>query len=559
LLIVLAAASVLSLIAFLFTMDKNIAVSAPYSVLNNIRILNGVYVTDSGKDELKVIAQKVKLNADRCYQIKFSLSNFDQQKDANIYYGFVGEKNDYLKEYSVHLLPGERAKKINETVFSGAGVPENILFRVFYSGPNQVRIKNIRVAEHLGFGANPFSLLFLMFFLSFAFAYLKEFVFSGKEKFFLIQEMMVIAVFLVLIILPELQGKFGFIAIGALDENRKKAAPPHENMIAGLISDKDYSKKYEKYYNDTFGFRDLLIKLKNQLDYSLFGKSDEVVIGKNGWMEYKSVLEVEEIRADRQTEKDWLKISENVTKFNAFVNSKGAKLILAPIGQKFTIYPEFNKNGTIIRPSKTSFDKFVEIAASNGICLIDINDVLREKKKEFNVFYKTDFHWNEIGAFFASEEMVNSIASDAGSSVKWVKNLQYTEKKGFFGGLNRSLALLFPPEENQIEIVKNWNTSGKYLIPKEPFLVHYKSDVSLKELLPKTLVIGNSFSTYYLERTGFYEYFNEAFLLHSNNLNQLEKVFPAGVKFVVLQIIEVDIGNRLWNDDWWPQYSKVQR
>src|SRR5271166_3687623 len=38
------------------------------------------------------------------------------------------------------------------------------------------------------------------------------------------------------------------------------------------------------WFNDHYGFRDILIRAKNELDYQLFRVSDKVLVGDDGWL-----------------------------------------------------------------------------------------------------------------------------------------------------------------------------------------------------------------------------------------------------------------------------------
>lgn len=526
-----------------------------FSVLNNIEKQNQVFISRSGKTETKVVAQKVDIKPESDYRIEFTISNYDLNKSIDISYDLVGETENYLKSYSLHLNPGEKGHIEKKVLNSGLSVPKDIIFRINFSGPNEVHIEKIKIKQLFTARKNIYYLLlfcYLIIIAVYVISVFRKCSFLSKESL----NYTLIVVFLLFISLPIIQKKTSIFVFQNLDENRNKIVKPEANIIYGLFADDKYSQKYERYYNDNYGFRDLLIRLKNQLDYSIFKKSDEVTIGKSGWFEYKSVYEVEVVRGERYTEDGWNKISDNISKFNQYLNKRGAQLIIEPIGQKFTIYPEYAPSGKVIRPEKTAFDKLIEVSKKNGVLCVNINDVLLEKKKSFPVFYKTDFHWNEIGAFYAAERLISELSNLSKSTLVWDHSLEFEEKEGFFGGLNRSLALMISPRENSIEIKKTWKSNGIYLKPNDPYLLHFVAEKSTgTKLLPKTLVIGNSFSTYYLESNGFYEYFNEIYFLHSNNLNQLPGIYPENVKYVILQIIEVDIGNRLWNENWWPKYS----
>src|SRR5579863_7888572 len=55
---------------------------------------------------------------------------------------------------------------------------------------------------------------------------------------------------------------------------------------SNLWFDGDYAKQKEKYLNDNFGFRNLCVKLRNQVSYSLFGHilAEGIMAGKSGYL-----------------------------------------------------------------------------------------------------------------------------------------------------------------------------------------------------------------------------------------------------------------------------------
>ena len=54
-----------------------------------------------------------------------------------------------------------------------------------------------------------------------------------------------------------------------------------------------------KWFNDHFGFRDFLIRSKTQIDYSVFGMSTRIHVGSDGWLFYRSVMDVEKPKFEK--------------------------------------------------------------------------------------------------------------------------------------------------------------------------------------------------------------------------------------------------------------------
>ena len=76
---------------------------------------------------------------------------------------------------------------------------------------------------------------------------------------------------LLLLLLPALQAKLGWINDMPLDGVFEVA--PHPELSAAGLRDNSYQPALEQYLEDRIGFRGLLIRLRNQLGYSVFDES----------------------------------------------------------------------------------------------------------------------------------------------------------------------------------------------------------------------------------------------------------------------------------------------
>jgi hypothetical protein len=354
-----------------------------------------------------------------------------------------------------------------------------------------------------------------------------------------------ISLFVGMIFLPLFQNETHAIKYAPLNENRNRIQRPTGNIFARIYREgPDMSKEYEKFINDNYGMRDFFIKLKNQIDYSLYGISDDVVIGSRGNLEYRSVIDNEEIKAERFGDKEWNSIQSRILVLNESLKKRGITLILLPIEQKNSIYPEDFSKTHVFRPKETAFTRLTAFLKSHKeIQTIDSHEILMNAKKNHTVYYKTDFHWNEIGAFFVAKELVDRLGVLSERNVRWTNQLETRDNPGFSGGINLSLATFYPPIEPESVLVKNWKTTGSFIVPTKPYGVHYISNSADRTiLLPETMLVGNSFLNYFKD-IGFYEKFSEIYFLHLSNFGQLSSLIPDGTKFVIIQFIEVDIGN----------------
>jgi hypothetical protein len=107
-----------------------------------------------------------------------------------------------------------------------------------------------------------------------------------------------IGLFMLVIVAPLVQQGLNLIPVRPLQENRLKKERPSD-WRALFETGSTFARQFEEYFNDHYGLRDLLIRTRNQIDYTAFHKSEKIVISRDGWLFYKSVVEDEEIGAKR--------------------------------------------------------------------------------------------------------------------------------------------------------------------------------------------------------------------------------------------------------------------
>ncbi|MFT3842588.1 MAG: hypothetical protein QM723_36700 [Myxococcaceae bacterium] len=359
-----------------------------------------------------------------------------------------------------------------------------------------------------------------------------------------------VVLFGLIVLAPAVQWKFGLLHYEPVDEHRRKAERPKGELISKLFTT-DYAKQYEKYFNDNYGLRDLFIKSKNQIDYSVFRRSDEVLIGPDGWLDYRHLGRDELVENDRLEDRDIEAIQHNIDAFSAWVEAHGAKLVLLPIQTKFATYPEYMPRDWPARPPGTGYARLLASLTAHHTPFVDTTPLLVAAKREHQVYFKTDFHWSEPGAFIVARKLLDQIAQDAGSSRRWQHPLRYKRGPPFVGGLTRSLAVFAPPEEQSFELEPAGLASGELVAAEAPYTLHFKATAP-EEWLPPTLVIGNSYVDNYFKQTGFYDYFGEARFLHLNHLKELPAHYPEGVKYVVFQFLESNLAREMRDPAWWP-------
>lgn len=262
-----------------------------------------------------------------------------------------------------------------------------------------------------------------------------------KKKF----QIAVIALFLLAITVPLLGMETG-LYIPKNEENRTLApkAP---------VTD---AKGYEAYFNDHFGFRWELVSLCS-LWKSMAGNhlvSKEVLKGRAGWLFYTTDNADFDPIATYQgknlyDETRLQTICENLQKITDGLKERNIRFLVVIPPNKCTVYPEYLPKAANKPGEQTRLDQIKNYLKNNStVDLLDLRPLFAQKKQDATLYYKTDTHWNEYGAFFAAQEILSHLGL-TGDSLE-----DYTVEKSRIDGkdLARMSALSHVMKDDMVSI-----------------------------------------------------------------------------------------------------------
>lgn len=168
----------------------------------------------------------------------------------------------------------------------------------------------------------------------------------------------------------------------------------------------------DSYINDRIGLRNDAGNM-----YSYFIKDDydftqKVITGQNGWLFYNNENDDYNYFSGVKTysENNIEKIVEVIKENQEFCNKNGIKLIIAIPPNKSTIYPEYYNKYVNKKDSDNNYLILRNIISRNfDIPLAMSFESLIESKKEYQLYYKTDTHWNRVGAYIFYKDISNFV------------------------------------------------------------------------------------------------------------------------------------------------------
>jgi len=215
---------------------------------------------------------------------------------------------------------------------------------------------------------------------------------------------------ILLLIIPFIQSEFNLIKLTPLKGAFTQSEKTHFN-ISNWFSG-TYQEQGEKYLNETFGFRNLFIRINNQLAFSFFNKANvwNVIIGKKNYL-YDEIY----IKAYYGT--DFIGIDSTMhrmqkLKYIQDTLSKLNKDIILVFGTgKGSFYPEYIPDRYKTKKGLTNYEIHVNLAQKMDINLIDFNKYfLKNKDKlKYPLYPQYGIHWSNYAMCIAADSIIRYI------------------------------------------------------------------------------------------------------------------------------------------------------
>lgn len=192
-------------------------------------------------------------------------------------------------------------------------------------------------------------------------------------------------------------------------EMERRKAKPFPTMPRSLSATrvKNFFKEFESYYNDRFLGRSALLRLSNKIHYLCKSDidQDKCYRGKDNWLflgnSYDRCVDAltgKWIPSEQEREAQ-VRFFEEIDKS---VRASGADFHMLIGPNKSSIYPEYLPPLTFPAKNRVITPLVGKLKAS-GISIFDAYESLVRHKDEGLLYYRTDTHWNHLGAKLAAE------------------------------------------------------------------------------------------------------------------------------------------------------------
>ncbi len=182
-----------------------------------------------------------------------------------------------------------------------------------------------------------------------------------------------------------------------------------------------FTAAFERAFADRFGGRDQLIWLHHAAKVGIFGISpvNKVLVGREGWLYYAGDdgREFERRRApvDGSSAKQAAAVADGIGQRVRYLAERGARYVMVVVPDKQTIYPEHLPAAHQRRTGVSPLDVLLATAPPEiRRHIVDLRPALLAAKHERQLYFRTDSHWNESGAWVGHLETLAAVRRELG-------------------------------------------------------------------------------------------------------------------------------------------------
>ena len=236
-----------------------------------------------------------------------------------------------------------------------------------------------------------------------------------------------------------------------ISEQENRTLQKYIPLFHNGILNSQFGTNFEKWYNDRFRGRSLLIDFYNKIFCFVNNKmeNEKAFKGKDNWLFYKPENGIKNFQNAILFSDTELK---NIAKFlNDFQNwcaqnHKKFYFVIAP--DKNKIYGEYFYDIAKIRPDTESKTRqlLAYLEKNSDVTTIYPYAILHENKDKGLLYWKNNTHWNELGAYYGYWDIIQHIRNDF-PQIPEANIIGFTQEKHLKGDLTK----MFSPSQQYEE------------------------------------------------------------------------------------------------------------
>lgn len=353
-----------------------------------------------------------------------------------------------------------------------------------------------------------------------------------------------ILLFMLLLLLPLTAYFTGFPEVEPLQEYRALAERPALSTYFNAEKNDfpGYTEQLNRWFLDQFPTRPFWVRLHTQLLYSVFGESDQLHVGKDGWLFYRNVLDNEEVVLRSTAPLFKVGLVTKFARLSMLLEQRGIVLYVMPAALKSRYYPEFLPASAEHARDFRFFDDLMDLLVRDGrMNIIDTRPILEGAKQQgMKIFHQTDFHWTDPAGALVFRQLLNELGEQEGKPAlasSW--DYEIAELPDYSGGQARALPLFRMPTETTVE-VKVKGPLTEFVLTKNRHGIETAgvATATSQQLMEPVFLYGDSFADAAI-RSGFFNFFRAyaSSRLFVNDLTEAYRNRQPGTRYMVLEFI----------------------
>lgn len=194
--------------------------------------------------------------------------------------------------------------------------------------------------------------------------------------------------------------------------------PPGERPVLDWEhwADGSYQEAMDSILNEEIGFHPGLVRMHNQVQWSLFGRlrTRDIVVGKENYLYEQSYIDAL-LGRDYKGDATMDQVVNNLSwvKDSLAARGIGFGVIIAPSKAQF--FPEYIPDSfQTVQRGPTNYEYYTEALPKAGIPVLDFDKHFRQMKdtSPFPLFPKAGIHWSYYGAYLATDSIFSFVEQD---------------------------------------------------------------------------------------------------------------------------------------------------
>ena len=245
-----------------------------------------------------------------------------------------------------------------------------------------------------------------------------------------LENMVFVLLFLLIVSLPPLftdreNGRVSEV------ENRRLASRPEIIREDGSVNT-GFLRDFEKWFNDSVGFRSALVFADARLQYDLLHRlptGSNMYLGRDGAVNYATDEIIRDYqRFNLKSDAELQEIAAGYQRVSDFLRAQGIQYYYVQCWDKQSIYPEYFPDTVYQYGEESKTDAVMRALEENtDVNVINLKGVLMESKEFCEPYtkYGDPTHWSSRGAYIGYRRVMEEINQNNGGRLKVLEESDY--------------------------------------------------------------------------------------------------------------------------------------